>query len=58
MFSTSDKTYILYYPSDVQWNPENLEQETEYLEMEEETEDIKFVVDDVLAHGNYFSNDS
>ena len=31
LFSTNDKTYILYYPSDVQWNPENPEQEAEYL---------------------------
>ncbi|MDE6219671.1 MAG: hypothetical protein K2G51_04440 [Lachnospiraceae bacterium] len=49
LFSTSDKTYILYYPSDVQWNPENPEQEAEYLEMEREIEDIKFVVDNILA---------
>lgn len=49
LFSTSDKTYILYYPSDVQWNPENLEQEREYLGMEEEIEDIKFVVDNLLT---------
>ncbi len=49
LFSTSDKTYILYYPSDVQWNPENPEQETEYLGMEEEIEDIKFIVDNILV---------
>ena len=49
LFSTSDKTYILCYPGDVQWNPENPEQETEYLGMEEEIKDIKFVVDDILA---------
>ena len=49
LFSTSDKTYILYYPSDVQWNPENPEQEAEYLGMEREIEDIKFVVDNILA---------
>lgn len=49
LFSTSDKTYILCYPSDVQWNPENPEQEAEYLEMETEIEDIKFVVDNILA---------
>lgn len=49
LFSTSDKTYILCYPSDVQWNPENAEQETEYLGMEGEIKDIKFVVDNILA---------
>ncbi len=48
LFSTIDKTYILCYPSDVQWNPENPEQETEYLRMEAEIKDIKFVVDNVL----------
>ena len=49
LFSTSDKTYVLYYPSDVQWNPENPEQETEYLGMEEQIKEIKFVVDNILA---------
>ncbi len=49
LFSTSDKTYILCYPSDVQWNPENSEQEAEYLRMEEEIKDIKFVIDNILA---------
>ncbi|MDE6851459.1 MAG: hypothetical protein K2J67_03085 [Lachnospiraceae bacterium] len=49
LFSTSDKTYILCYPSDVQWNPENSEQETEYLRMEAEIKDIKFVVDNILT---------
>ena len=49
LFSTSDKTYILCYPGDVQWNPENPEQETEYLGMEGEIKDIKFIVDNILA---------
>ena len=49
LFSTSDKTYILYYPGDVQWNPENPEQETEYLGMAAEIKDIKFVVDNILT---------
>ncbi len=49
LFSTSDKTYILCYPSDVQWNPENSEQEMEYLGMEEEIKDIRFVADNILA---------
>ncbi len=49
LFSTSDKTYVLCYPSDVQWDPGNPEQETEYLRMEAEIKDIEFVVNDVLA---------
>lgn len=49
LFSTSDKTYILHYPGDVQWNPENPEQEAEYLGMEGEIKEIKFVVDNILA---------
>lgn len=49
LFSTSDKTYILCYPGDVQWNPENSEQETEYLKMEGEIKDIRFVADNILA---------
>lgn len=49
LFSTNEKTYILYYPSDVQWNPENPEQEAEYLAMGAQIEDIKFVVDNLLA---------
>lgn len=49
LFSTSDKTYILCHPGDVQWNPDNSEQEMEYLKMEEEIKDIKFVADNILA---------
>ncbi len=49
LFSTSGKTYVLYYPSDVQWNPENPEQEAEYLGMGREIEDIQFVIDNILA---------
>ena len=51
LFSTSEKTYILCYASDVQWNPSHPEQETEYLRMEAEIKDIKFVVDNILADG-------
>lgn len=49
LFSTSAKTYILCYPSDVQWDPGNPEQEAEYLRMETEIESIRFVVDNILA---------
>ena len=48
LFSTSDKTYILCYPSDVQWNPDNPGQETEYLDMEAEIKNIKFGADNIL----------
>ena len=48
LFSTSDKTYILCYPGDVQWNPDNPGQEKEYLHMEAEIKDIKFVADNIL----------
>ncbi len=50
LFSTIDKTYILCYPSDVQWNPENQEQETEYLKLEKGIKDIKFVVDNIFMN--------
>lgn len=49
LFSTDDKTYILYYPSDIQWDPENSEQEAEYLKMEGELTDMKFMVDNILT---------
>lgn len=49
LFSTSDKTYILCYPGDVQWDPGNPEQEEEYLRMAEEIKEIKFVVDNLFA---------
>lgn len=49
LFSTSDKTYILCYASDVQWDPDNPEQEAEYCQMESEIKNIKFVADNALA---------
>lgn len=49
LFSTKDSTYILYYASDVQWNPDDSEQETVYQQMASEIRDIRFVVDNVLA---------
>ncbi|MCX4325746.1 MAG: hypothetical protein OSJ45_00395 [Lachnospiraceae bacterium] len=49
LFSTSDKTYVLCYASDVQWDPNNPEQEAAYQKMESEIKDIKFIVNNVLA---------
>lgn len=49
LFSTKDSTYILYYASDVQWDPNDSEQETIYQQMAAEIEDIRFVVDNALA---------
>lgn len=49
LFSTSDRTYVLCYVSDVQWNPDDPEQEEEYLRMAEEMKDIQFVVNSGLA---------
>ncbi len=49
LFATSDRTYILHEVSDVQWNPEDPEQEAMYLRMVSEVHDIRFVVDNVLA---------
>lgn len=48
LFSTRDKTYILCYASDVQWDVNDSEQEAVYQQMELEVRDIRFVVDDVL----------
>lgn len=49
LFSTIDKTYILCYPSDVQWDPADPEQEAEYLQMGSEIKDIRFIADNILA---------
>lgn len=49
LFSTKDSTYILHYASDVQWNPDDPEQESIYQQMASEIRDIRFVADNVLA---------
>lgn len=49
LFSTSNNTYILYYASDVQWNPDDPEQEHIYTQMASEIEDIRFVADNALV---------
>lgn len=50
LFSTSNNTYILHYASDVQWNPDDSEQEKIYTQMASEIEDIRFVADNALAN--------
>jgi len=49
LFSTRDKTYILCYASDVQWDVNDSEQEAVYQQMESEVKDIRFVVDSVIV---------
>lgn len=49
LFSTAEGTYSMNYASDVQWDPEDPEQEKEYRQMEMEVGQIRFVVDNVLA---------
>lgn len=48
LFSTSDKTYILCYASDVQWDPNDAAQEAAYSQMSSEIEDIRFVAEHVF----------
>lgn len=48
LLATSDKTYILHYASDVQYDPSNKEQESTYRKMMSEIEDIQIVVNNVF----------
>lgn len=48
LFATRDSTYLLYQASDVQWDPNDAEQETLYRQMESEIKDIRIVVDNAL----------
>ena len=48
LFSTRDKTYILCYASDVQWDVNDPGQEAMYQKMESEVKDIRFIVDNAL----------
>ena len=48
ILATSNRTYILYYASDVQYDPTNQEQESIYEKMMSEVKDIQFVVDNVF----------
>lgn len=49
ILATSNKTYVLHYASDVQYDPENEEQKIAYIKMMSEIKDIQFVVDDVFG---------
>lgn len=48
ILATSDKTYILHYASDVQYNPADKEQEILYQKMMSEIKDIQFVVNNIF----------
>lgn len=50
ILATSNKTYILHYASDVQWDPADKEQEAVYLKMMGEIKDIRFSVDNVFEN--------
>lgn len=50
ILTTSNKTYILHYASDVQWAPADKEQEAVYLKMMSEIKDIRFSVDNVFEN--------
>lgn len=50
ILATSDKTYVLHYASDVQYDPENEEQEIVYKKMMSEIKDIQFVIDNVFEN--------
>lgn len=48
LLATSDKTYILHYASDVQYDPADQEQESTYQKMMSEIEDIQIVVNNIF----------
>lgn len=48
ILATSDKTYILHYASDVQYDPTDKEQESTYQKMMSEIKDIQFVVNNIF----------
>jgi len=48
LFSTSGSTYVLYYASDVQYDPEDPAQEMEFQDMTQGIKDIQFVVDNAV----------
>lgn len=50
ILTTSNKTYILHYASDVQWDPADKEQEAVYQKMMGEIKDIRFSVDNVFEN--------
>lgn len=48
ILATSDKTYILHYASDVQYNPADKEQERLYQKMMSEIKDIQFLINNIF----------
>ena len=59
IFATSNKTYILHYASDVQYDPTDQEQESIYQAMMSEIKDIQFAIHNVFENitDNAISND-
>lgn len=49
VFATVDGTYLLCYASDVQWDPGDPAQEKIYHQMQSETQNIRFILDDAAA---------
>lgn len=49
LLATSDKTYILHYASDVQYDPVDKEQEKIYQKMMSEIEDIQIVINNIFS---------
>lgn len=47
LLATSNRTYVLHYASDVQYDPEDEEQKSTYQKMMSEIKDIQFVVDNL-----------
>ncbi|MCM1184083.1 MAG: hypothetical protein NC337_11995 [Roseburia sp.] len=45
LFANDDSTYILYEASDVQWDPNDPEQEAVYTQMSSEIQDIEIVIE-------------
>lgn len=50
LLATSDKTFVLHYATDVQYNPADKEQETLYRKMMTEIKDIRFVVENIIEN--------
>lgn len=48
LFATEQATYVILYASDVQYDPTDAEQESTYLKMLSELQEIQFAVGDIL----------
>ena len=49
-FSTPDATYVITYAGDVQWDPDDPEQEDVFRQMRFEIDQIRFLVDGALVY--------